>query len=83
MEVLNDRIVKSVFEPSETHGLCQIKIKYNDFIKVYCIDIMNTDPNSPIRNKPFTPQWAISRNMVSAAIRENIEQFLNDIKVLQ
>lgn len=62
------------------HGLCQMKIKYHNAIKTYCIDITDADKHSPIDSNAFVTRLTATRIMASASIREVIEQFFIDIK---
>lgn len=65
------------------HGLCQMKMKYNNFTKTYCIDITDADKNSPISPNAFVTRKTATRIMASTSIREVIEQFFVDLKTLQ
>ncbi|MBL7113954.1 MAG: hypothetical protein ISS19_18595 [Bacteroidales bacterium] len=56
------------------HGLCQMKIKYHDFNKTYCIDITDKDHNSPISPNAFVTRLTATRIMASISMREIIEQ---------
>lgn len=62
------------------HGLCQMKIKYQNIIKTYCVDITDADKNSPISPTAFVTRKTATRIMASASIREIIEQFFVDLK---
>jgi len=62
------------------HGLCQIKIKYRNLIKTYCIDITDADKHSPIGKNAFVTRKTATRIIASASIREVIEQFFADLK---
>ncbi|MFA6200554.1 MAG: hypothetical protein WC679_09140 [Bacteroidales bacterium] len=62
------------------HGLCQMKMKYHNKIKTYCIDISDADEHSPISPNAFVTRKTGTRILASASIREIIEQFLIDFK---
>jgi hypothetical protein len=63
------------------HGLCQMKIKYKNSTKIYCIDITDADKNSPIGPNAIVTRKTATRKMASASIREVIEQFFNDLNL--
>lgn len=62
------------------HGLCQMKIKYHNKIKTYCVDISDEDKHSPVSSNAFVTRTTATRIIASASIREVIEQFLIDFK---
>lgn len=62
------------------HGLCQMEIKYHDFLKTYCIDITDADKNSPISPNAIVSRLTATRIMASASIREVIEQIIADLR---
>jgi hypothetical protein len=62
------------------HGLCQMKIKYHNITKTYCIDITDADKHSPISPTAFVTRKTATRIIASASIREVIEQFFVDLK---
>lgn len=62
------------------HGLCQMKIKYHNKIKTYCVDISDKDKHSPVSSIAFKTLTNAIRIMASASTREIIEQFLIDFK---
>lgn len=78
LEALDSRLIG--FGVIKVHGLCQMKIRYNDFEKVYCTDIVDGHEHSPLGAKAFVTRKTATRYMASASIRENIEQFLIDLK---
>jgi len=63
------------------HGICQMKIKYRNVTKTYCIDITDADKHSPISPNAFVTRLTATRIMASASIREVIEQFFVDLKL--
>lgn len=65
------------------HGLCQMKVKYHNFSKTYCVDITDADKNSPVSSNAFVTRKTATRILASAAIREVIEQFFVDLQTLQ
>jgi hypothetical protein len=62
------------------HGLCQMKISYNNITKTYCSNISDADKNSPISPTAVVTRKTATRAMVSASFRDVIEQFLVDFK---
>jgi hypothetical protein len=67
----------------KVHGLCQMKFKYKDFEQTYCIDIVDGDEHAPLGKNSFVTRKTASRYMLSASIREVIEQFLIDLKKIE
>ena len=65
----------------KVHGLCQMTFKYMDIEHTYCIDIVDGDKNAPLSNKAVATRKTAERYMLSASIREVIEQFLNDLNI--
>ena len=65
------------------HGLCQMRIKYHDFNKTYCIDITDADKYSPISPNALVTRLTATRIMASISIRELIEQIFFDLKLLE
>jgi len=78
LESLDSRLFGFIY--IKVHGISQIKIKYKIFSQTYCCDILDGDPHSPLRSNDFVTRKTAARYMVSAAIRENIEEFLTDFK---
>jgi hypothetical protein len=68
------------FGSVRAHGLCQIKIKYQEHEKTYCVDITDADKHSPVKPTAFVTRKTGTRIIASASIREVIEQFLIDLK---
>jgi hypothetical protein len=58
------------------HGLCQLKIRFNDETKTYCTDIVDGDPHAGLGSNDFVTRKTATRYMASAAVRENLEKFL-------
>ena len=77
IEALDVRLLG--FGQIAVHGLCQMKIKYQDFEQTYCIDIEDGDKHAPLSKRSFVTRKTASRYMLSAAIREVIEKILIDI----
>jgi hypothetical protein len=69
------------FGKIRAHGLCQLKIKYHNLTKSYCIDITDADKDSPIGPNAFVSRRTGTRIIGSAAMRETLEQFFKDIKI--
>lgn len=65
------------------HGLCQIRVKYRNINRIYCTDITDADPNSPISPYAFVTRLTATRIMASASIREVIESFFVDLNELK
>lgn len=65
------------------HGLCQIRVKYHQINKTYCIDITDADRHSPISPLAFVTRLTATRIMASASIREVIELFFIDLTELR
>ena len=63
------------------HGLCQMKMEYNNNTKTYCADISDADKNSPIKPTAVVTRKTATRVMASASMREVLEQFLSDLKL--
>lgn len=78
LEGIDARIIG--FGYIRVHGLCQMNITYRNITKTYCIDITDADKNSPISPYAFVTRSTATRIMASAAMREVIEQFFNDLK---
>jgi hypothetical protein len=77
LEALDARLLGFVY--IKAHGFCQIRVKYKELNKVYCCDIVDGDEHSPLSGNAFVTRKTASRYMASAAIRETIEQFLEDL----
>jgi len=65
---------------ARVHGLCQLHIKYQGKSNIYCIDITDADKHSPIGPNALLTRKTATRIMLSASIRETIEQFFEDLK---
>ncbi len=81
LEAVDSRLIG--FGYIEVHGLCQVKIKYKEYSRTYCVDIKDGDSHSPIGKFSFVTRRSATRKMTSAALREIIEQILFDIKDLE
>jgi len=62
------------------HGLCQLQIKYHGKSTIYCTDITDADEHSPVGPNALVTRKTATRIMLSASIRETIEQFFEDLK---
>jgi len=62
------------------HGLCQLQIKYQGKSNIYCTDITDADEHSPVGPNALVTRKTATRIMLSASIRETIEQFFEDLK---
>jgi len=80
LEAIDSRLIG--FGKARAHGLCQIRVKYKTFDKVYCTDIVDGDEHSPLGTKAFVTRRTATRYMASASIRENLEKFLIDLKMI-
>jgi len=79
LEGIDARIIGFGF--IRAHGICQMKIKFHDITKTYCIDITDADKHSPISPSAFVTRKTATRIIASASIREVIEQFFIDLKL--
>jgi hypothetical protein len=61
------------------HGLCQIAIEYHHELRTFCTDITDADKNSPIGPSAIVTRKTATRIMASAAVREVVEQMINDL----
>ena len=77
LKVLDSRLIG--FGQIEVHGICQMEFMYKDIIKDYCTDIEDGDENAPLTKSSFVTRKTASRYMTSAAIRETIEKFFDDL----
>ena len=68
------------FGKIRAHGLCQLKIRYRNVTKTYCIDITDADKDSPIGSNAFVTRKTATRVIGSAAMRETLEAFFKDLK---
>jgi hypothetical protein len=62
------------------HGLCQISVQWKNFSHTYCVDITDKDPHSPISSHAFVTRKTGTRIIMSAGIREAIEQMLTGME---
>ena len=74
LEGLDVRLIG--FGTVRVHGLCQMRMSYRGFTRVYCIDITDADKNSPIGPNAFVTRLTATRIMSSASMREVIEQII-------
>jgi hypothetical protein len=68
------------FGSIRAHGLCQMKMKYRNTEKMYCIDITDADKHSPVSKHAFITRLTATRIIASASVREVVEQFLVDLQ---
>jgi len=54
------------FGSIRAHGLCQLKIKYHNITKTYCVDITDADKHSPISPNAFVTRQTATRIIASA-----------------
>jgi hypothetical protein len=80
LQALDSRLIG--FGYIKIHGLCQIEVKYKELNKIYCVDIKDGDDNSPLGSNAMVTRKGGTRVMGSAAIREVLEQFIVDLKML-
>lgn len=78
LEAIDSRLIG--FGKIVAHGLCQIKVNYDNKIKVYCIDLTDADKNAAISSNSFVTRKTAIRVMGSAAVREVLEQLLIDLR---
>ena len=62
------------------HGICQVEVKYREVTRVYCSDLTDADPHSPISPNAFVTRKTATRVMASAAMREVIEMLITDLE---
>lgn len=62
------------------YGLCKITMHLHRHHETYCIDITGKSPHSPIGKNAFVSRKTATNVILSAAIREAIEQFFMDLK---
>jgi hypothetical protein len=62
------------------HGLCQMSVQWKHFSHTYCVDITDKDPHSPISSHAFVTRKTGTRIIMSAGIREVIEQMLTNMQ---
>ena len=74
LEGLDVRLIG--FGTVRVHGLCQMRMSYRGFTRVYCIDITDADKNSPLGPNAFVTRLTATRIMSSASMREVIEQII-------
>ena len=77
LEALDVRLIG--FGSVKVHGLCQMTFKYMGIGRTYCIDIVDGDKKAPLSNRAITTRKTAERYMLSASMREVIEQFLIDL----
>lgn len=80
LEAIDSRLIG--FGYIKIHGLCQMRIKFKELSKTYCIDIEDGDENSPLGSNAFVTRKGGTRVMGSAAIREVLEQFITDLMIM-
>jgi len=78
LQAMDSRMIG--FGKITAHGLCQMKMNYKRISKTYCIDITDKDKHSPLGRNALVTRKTATRVITSAAIREVIEQFLEDLK---
>lgn len=62
------------------HGLCRMSVEWKGNTRVYCVDITDKDPHSPISSHAFVTRKTATRVIASAALREAIERILADLE---
>lgn len=80
LQALDVRLIG--FGSVRVHGMCQMEFNYQGKSAVYCTDITDADPNSPVRPTAWVTRKTATRILASAAVREVIEQFLKDLSEL-
>lgn len=61
------------------HGTIQFKVQSAKLNKIYCADIKDGDPDSPLGRYSFATRKSAMRQLVSAACRKAVESFLIDL----
>ncbi len=78
LQALDNRLLG--FGSITAHGLCQMLVEYKGASTMYCEDITDKSPHSPISSHAFVTRKTGSRVIQSASIREVIEQILVYLK---
>ena len=68
------------FGKVSVHGLCQVAVTRNGSTSTYCTDLADGDKTSPLGKSSFVTRKTAMRFMVSAAIRNTIEEILIGMK---
>jgi hypothetical protein len=78
LEGMDARLVG--FGSITAHGLCKMSVQWKNFSHTYCVDITAKDPQSPISSHAFVTRKTGTRIIMSAGIREAVEQMLTDLQ---
>jgi hypothetical protein len=78
LEGMDARLVG--FGSITAHGLCKMSVQFQHFSHTYCVDITDKDPQSPISSHAFVTRKTGTRIIMSAGIREVVEQMLTDLQ---
>ncbi len=78
LEGMDARLVG--FGSITAHGLCKMSVQWKNFSHTYCVDITDKDPQSPISSHAFVTRKTGTRIIMSAGIREAIEEMLTDMQ---
>jgi hypothetical protein len=78
LEGMDARLVG--FGSITAHGLCKMSVQWKNFSHTYCVDITDKDPQSPISSHAFVTRKTGTRIIMSAGIREAVEQMLTDLQ---
>jgi hypothetical protein len=81
LEGMDARLVG--FGSITAHGLCKMSVQFKHFSHTYCVDITDKDPQSPISSHAFVTRKTGTRIIMSAGIREAIEEMLTDMQGLK
>jgi hypothetical protein len=78
LEALDARLIG--FGSITAHGLCKITMQLHRHHETYCVDITDKSPHSPIGKNAFVTRKTATNVILSAAVREAVEQFFIDLK---
>jgi hypothetical protein len=78
LEGMDARLVG--FGSITAHGLCKMSVEWKGNTHVYCADITDKDPHSPISSHAFVTRKTGTRIIMSAGIREVVEKMLVDMQ---
>lgn len=81
LEGMDARLVG--FGSITAHGLCKMSVQWKNFSHTYCVDITDKDPQSPISSHAFVTRKTGTRIIMSAGIREAIEEMLTDMQAVK
>jgi hypothetical protein len=78
LEGMDARLVG--FGSITAHGLCKMSVQWKGISHTYCVDFTDKDPRSPISSHAFVTRKTGTRIIMSAGIRDVVEQMLTDME---